>query len=98
MSELSITAVRATLQIDLHAMLKASPDNGVYHFLAPLCDGRDPRNEEIGDVAFYRPHIRSAARAILASPEARAMICNWNERVTPHLDPLRFVHRWTDVA
>ena len=34
----------------------------------------------------------------LASPEARAMICNWNERVTPHLDPLRFVHRWTDVA
>ena len=78
--------IRSAVQMALHALLQATEHAGPYHHLIPLSNGCDPERDKDTE-----PDTIAAARAILASPEAQALVEAWNRRVTPHLDPLRFV-------
>lgn len=78
--------IRGAVQGALHTLLHATKHDVPYHYLIPLSDGCDPERDKDTE-----PDTIAAARAILASAEAQALVEAWNRRVTPHLDPLRFV-------
>lgn len=81
--------IRSAVQGALHTLLQATEHAGPYHYLIPLSDGCDPERDKDTE-----PDTVAAARALLASAEARALVRAWNRRVTPHLDPLRFVRTY----